>query len=82
VAQFAPPAPEGGASALNGIVAVGGARARYRLFPETAPDGPPDLSYSRGDRITARFAENRLVRVDIVGATDGVYLEAQRRSPP
>jgi hypothetical protein len=52
------------------------------VFPETAPDGPPDLSYSRGDRITARFAVNRLVRVDIVGATDGVYLEAQRRRAP
>jgi lipopolysaccharide export system protein LptA len=74
-------AAEGG-STLDGIVAVGRARARYRVFPEAAPEGPPDLSYSRGDRITARFAENRLVRVDIVGATDGVYLEAQRRRSP
>jgi hypothetical protein len=72
----------GGGSTLDGIIAVGHARARYRVFPETAPEGPPDLSYSRGDRITARFAENRLVRVDIVGATDGVYLEAQRRRTP
>jgi hypothetical protein len=69
-------------STLDGIVAVGHARARYRVFPETAPEGPPDLSYSRGDRITARFAANRLVRVDIVGATDGVYLEAQRGGVP
>jgi hypothetical protein len=72
-------AADSGSATLDGIVALGHARARYRVFPETDPDGPPDLSYSRGDRITARFAENRLVRVDIVGATDGVYLEAQRR---
>jgi hypothetical protein len=82
VAVFRPPGEAGGGSTLDGIVAVGRARARYRVFPESDPDGEPDLSYSRGDRITAQFAENRLVRVDIVGATDGVYLEAPRRRSP
>jgi len=82
VASFAAPAGAEGAAQLNGILAVGRARARYRVFPEAAPEGPPDLSYSRGDRITARFADSRLVRVDVVGATDGVYLEAQRRRSP
>ncbi|MDH5199061.1 MAG: hypothetical protein OEY20_17600, partial [Gemmatimonadota bacterium] len=75
-------AADDGGSLLGGIVAVGRARARYRIYPETAPEGPPDLSYSRGDRITALFADNQLVRVDIVGASDGVYLEAQRRRQP
>jgi hypothetical protein len=82
VAAFSPSADDGGSSTLDGILAVGRARARYRVFPEAAPEGPPDLSYSRGDRITARFAASRLVRVDIVGATDGVYLEAPRRRSP
>jgi hypothetical protein len=69
-----------GGRALAAILAVGSARARYRVFPEGAEE--PDLSYSRGDRITARFANAQLVRVDIAGATDGVYLEAVRRRQP
>jgi hypothetical protein len=44
-------------------------------------DGLPDLSYSRGDRILARFADERLLRVDVTGNADGVYLEAPRRVP-
>jgi hypothetical protein len=76
-AQFAP-VLVGGAQ-LSAIVALGHASTRYRVYPETAPNGPPDLSYSRGDRIVARFEADRLVRVDIAGATDGVYLEAQGR---
>jgi hypothetical protein len=70
-----------GKRALAEIVAVGAARARYRVFPATDPLGPPDISYSRGERIVARFVEEKLARVDIVGKTDGVYLESRRRRP-
>jgi hypothetical protein len=72
--------PEGTAG-LATVEAVGSARVRYRVFPETDGSALPDLNYSRGTRIVARFAAERLVRVDISGATDGVYLQAPRKSP-
>jgi hypothetical protein len=78
IASFAP--DSAGRSALAAIIAIGTARARYRVYPEGATE--PDLSYSRGDRIVARFANEQLLRVDITGATDGVYLEAERRRRP
>lgn len=77
-AEFA--AAEDGRTSLAAIVAVGSASARYRVYPEGAVE--PDLSYSRGDRIVARFRNEQLLRVDIAGATDGVYLEAARRRQP
>jgi len=70
-----------GKRALAEIVAVGAARAHYRVYPTTDPLGPPDISYSRGTRITARFVEEKLARVDVAGKTDGVYLESRRRRP-
>jgi hypothetical protein len=68
-----------GSRALSEILALGGARALYRVYPVGAT--APDLSYSRGDRILARFEAERLVRVDVVGRADGVYLETPRRTP-
>jgi hypothetical protein len=76
-ARFGPTAI--GGRALAEILALGAARALYRVYPLGATT--PDLSYSRGDRILARFADERLVRVDVVGRADGVYLEAPRRVP-
>jgi hypothetical protein len=76
-ARFGPTAS--GSRALSEILALGAARALYRVYPLGATT--PDLSYSRGDRILARFADERLVRVDVVGGADGVYLEAPRRTP-
>jgi hypothetical protein len=70
-----------GKRALAEIVAIGAAAAHYRVFPATDPLGPPDISYSRGERIVARFVDERLARVDIAGKTDGVYLESRRRRP-
>ncbi len=70
-----------GKRALVEIVAVGAARAHYRVYPATDPLGPPDISYSRGTRIVARFVEEKLARVDVAGKTDGVYLESRRRRP-
>jgi lipopolysaccharide export system protein LptA len=78
-ARFA--ATSTGKRGLAEIVALGAARAHYRVFPATDPLGPPDISYSRGARIVARFIDERLARVDVVGQTDGVYLESRRRHP-
>jgi hypothetical protein len=68
-----------GPRALSAVRAAGNARALYRVYPLGA--ATPDLSYSRGDRIVARFAGDRLQRVDVAGNADGVYLEAPRRTP-
>ena len=73
---------EDGRSILHSVLALVQARARYRIYPDGDRSLLPDLSYSRGDRIVAAFLEERLVRVDIVGEGDGVYLEALRRREP
>jgi hypothetical protein len=78
IARFA--GTDRAARGLSEIRAMGGARARYRVFPPENREGPPDISYSRGDRIVAHFAHDRLSRVDIAGRTDGVYLEAPRKN--
>jgi hypothetical protein len=70
--------PTGGRE-LSEILSQGAARALYRVYPEGATT--PDLSYSRGDRILARFVAARLHRVDVTGQADGAYLEAPRRTP-
>jgi lipopolysaccharide export system protein LptA len=80
VAHFAPTLDR--RTAISGIEAMGKASAYYRVFPEGGQDSIPDLSYSRGERIVAAFANDRLVRVDIVGKADGVYLEGRRRKQP
>lgn len=71
----------GGTTQLMRLEARGNARARYRVYPESRPMGPPDLSYSRGDRIVAVFVAERVSRVDVAGQSDGVYLEARRQRP-
>jgi hypothetical protein len=68
-----------GARGLTEVRAAGHARALYRVYPEGATT--PDVSYSRGDRILARFAGDRLHRVDVAGSADGAYLEVPRRVP-
>jgi hypothetical protein len=80
IAHFVPTMT--GRTALDGIEATGNAAAFYRVFPQGDRTATPDLSYSRGLRIVAAFAEDRLVRVDVVGKADGVYLEGQRRKQP
>jgi hypothetical protein len=76
-AKFA--AAPGGGRELAEILSLGAARALYRVYPEGATT--PDLSYSRGDRILARFTAARLDRVTVTGQADGAYLEAPRRVP-
>jgi hypothetical protein len=78
-ARFGPTAT--GGRALSQILSLGNARALYRVYAEGRAADTPDLSYSRGDRILAQFAAERLLRVDVAGEADGVYLEAPRRIP-
>ncbi|MDH3495451.1 MAG: hypothetical protein OER21_01660 [Gemmatimonadota bacterium] len=79
VARFAP--GRDGGTTLAAIEAAGAARARYRVYASADRSTTPDISYSRGDRIRAQFRDDRLLRVDIAGKSDGVYLEAPRRQP-
>ena len=67
----------GSGDTMELLEASGAARTRYRIFEGVGPDRVlRGINYSRGDRITARFADDRLFRVDVAGDTDGVYLEA------
>jgi hypothetical protein len=52
------------------------ARALYLVYDADRPGVPPARSYSRGERIRARFdVLGELERVDVVGGADGLYLE-------
>ena len=52
------------------------ARALYFVYDADRPGAPPARSYSRGNRIVARFdVSGELERVDVVGGADGLYLE-------
>jgi len=70
---------ETGQRVLSRLEAEGDAQAHYRVYPDDDRTVTPDISYSRGARIVATFADERVRRVDVVGKTDGVYLEARRR---
>jgi lipopolysaccharide export system protein LptA len=65
---------------LNALDAIGNAVAYYRIFDPEA-DLPPDLNYSRGLKISARFDDDGVDRVDVIGKADGVHLEPVRRRP-
>ncbi len=71
-----------GGRALVLLQASGDARAYYHIYDGTSGQGGPALNYSRGTRITARFRDDALETVDVVGAADGVYLEPLNRRPP
>lgn len=71
-----------GGRALVLLQAWGDARAFYHIVGGTAAPGVPAINYSRGTRITARFRDEVLETVDVVGAADGVYLEPPNRRPP
>ncbi len=59
---------------LSRLTAHGNAKAFYHVPDPDRPAGPPGVSYSRGQRIAARFTLVGLDRVDIVGQSDGLYL--------
>jgi lipopolysaccharide export system protein LptA len=64
-----------GRRALGMLAATGNAKAFYHIYPAADRTGPPAINYARGRRITVRFSGERLERVDVVDAADGVYLE-------
>ncbi len=53
----------------------GTATALYHIADERNPSAPAAISYSRGERIVARFAADQVDRVEVVGEGDGAYLE-------
>jgi hypothetical protein len=64
------------------LEARGHAQAYYYIYESADRTVRPAVNYSRGGRITARFRDEALDRVDVVDAGDGVYLEpAVRRQP-
>ena len=69
-----------GARALVTLEAMGNAKTQYRVFEE---DGITlaGISYSRGDRILARFRGEALDTVHVWGQMDGVFLEAAGTGP-
>ncbi len=70
-----------GARILSRLTARGSARAYYHVPDPDHPKGPAGVSYSRGHQIAARFTLVGLDRVDVVGQSDGIYLEPGTSSP-
>ncbi len=72
----------GGERILAGLEAQGQAHAFYRIFDPLIPDGEPDINYSRGLAIRARFNAVGIQEVVVVGEADGVHLEPVGRRRP
>ena len=72
---------ETGSRTISQLIAAGNARAFYRIFDEADSAAAPALNYSRGERIVARFKDEAVDVVDVIGAADGVYLEPKRKPP-
>lgn len=70
-----------GGRGLSVLEARGSASAYYHIFETAARDTEPAISYARGRRITARFLDHALDRVDVIDAADGVFLEPRRSRP-
>lgn len=68
-------APDGGERILSALEAEGNAHAFYRIFDPEVPGAEPDINYSRGVAIRARFTAAGVNEVVVVGAADGVHLE-------
>ncbi|UCG87439.1 MAG: hypothetical protein JSW71_02530 [Gemmatimonadota bacterium] len=68
-----------GSRTISELIAAGNAQAFYRIFDEADSTAAPALNYSRGLRIIARFKDEAVERVDVIGAADGVYLEPRRK---
>ncbi len=64
-----------GARILSRLTARGNARAYYHVPDADHPKNTPGVSYSRGKQIAARFTLVGLDRVDVIGQSDGIYLE-------
>ncbi len=73
---------EAGSRTLSELHAMGEARAFYQIRDEETPELGPAINYSRGDKIIAFFTEEELIRVDVSGEADGVYLVPRREPIP
>ncbi len=60
---------------LRNLASHGSARALYHVVNEQHRDQPPDVNYSRGERIAIAMRAGKVATVDVVGGVDGVYLE-------
>ncbi|NIM50295.1 MAG: hypothetical protein GTN62_09045 [Gemmatimonadales bacterium] len=72
---------EAGTRALVMLEARGHAQAFYHIYDEDDRSLTPGVNYARGVRITARFKDDDLERVDVVDG-DGIYLEPPGRRRP
>ena len=62
-------------SDLQHLTSLGSARAFYHVENSSHPECPKGVNYSRGRRIDIAMKESKVSTVDVVGKTDGVYLE-------
>jgi len=72
---------ESGGRAISELIAAGHAQAFYRIPDESDSTAVPAINYSRGLRIIAKFTDEEMDRVDVIGEADGVYLEPIKRPP-
>ncbi len=72
---------ESGGRTISELIASGHAQAFYRIPDEADSTAVPALNYSRGLRIIAKFLDEAIDRVDVIGEADGVYLEPIKRRP-
>jgi hypothetical protein len=62
-------------SDLHHLTSFSSAHALYHVANDQHPECPRGINYSRGRRIDIAMKESKVSTVDVVGKTDGVYLE-------
>lgn len=68
-------------TALQEVIATGGARAFYQLPPPGGGRGMPNLSYNRGRQITVQFDKGEMSQVRVSEQASGLYLEPSQAAP-
>lgn len=63
---------------MRSVIATGAARAFQQVAVRDADPATPNLSYSRGKRITVTFAEGAMRDVAVDGEASGLYLEVAK----
>jgi hypothetical protein len=71
----------GRAQELRRLTSHGKARALYHIVDDAHKDLPPGINYNRGTRIAIAMRKGKVATVDVVGLSDGVYLEPAPRRP-
>jgi hypothetical protein len=70
-----------GERSMTSLEARGQAQAFYRIFDPVLA-GDPDINYSRGITIVARFGAFGVEQVDVFGQADGIHLVPAGRERP